>query len=167
MKLKDTDIAVKSIAGECKDGKPIVYIQTTGGLHAVFKKAKDNQIEAIAAAPHIGIMKWLAEKKEPDLKWKEGFENDDLNKSEQVYFQELRKMIFSPKTETPINKNEDMYLVYDYNNSKIELIQKEELIDVAKSSPEHLLIRKSSLEEGIMTKEDFLLEAKDEKQKTR
>lgn len=163
MKLKDTDIAVKSIAGECKDGKPIVYIQTTGGLHAVFKKNKDSQIEAIAAAPHIGIMKWLAEKKEPDLKWKEGFENDDLNKSEKVYFDELRKMIFSPKAKNLISKNEDIYLVYDYHSNKIEMMDKEELKDTINLLPSHTLIRKSSLEEGVLTKEDFLLGEKNEK----
>jgi hypothetical protein len=162
MKIKDTDIAAKSIAGEDENGKPIVYVQTTGGLHAVFKRAKDGSVESIAAAPHIGIMKWLAEKKEPNLKWKNNFNNsNELEKAEESMFLRMRNIFFSPKTDAPLPNPNGLLMVYNIDNSSIQIIEKSELnkTSIVSSS----LIRDLSLNDVPKTLEDFFTENTNER----
>lgn len=79
MKIDKDQIAETFIAGKTKDGKNIVYVATHGGLHAFFCKDEDGNVSSIGAAPHKAIARFLAEKKEPGIKW-----NEDFNKSEDL-----------------------------------------------------------------------------------
>jgi len=47
---------------------PVLYIETFGGLHAIFAN-RNGQVESLAALPHKGMSVWLAGKKCPEIKW--------------------------------------------------------------------------------------------------
>lgn len=159
MKIKDSDISIRSIAGKDEEGRPIVYIQTNGGLHAVFRKTKNDEIESLAAAPHIAIMKWLAEKKEPSIKWNDDFEkNNDLQKAEEDLFKRVRKIVFAPKLESPISNPENLYAVYNYESSTIEIFQKSDLASALVNYPDSTILRDLSLADLPKTKRDFMQE---------
>lgn len=126
MKLDASQIKEKTVAGYVgKD--PVVYVYSHGGLHAFFKKDDDGNITSIGAAPHKGIAKFLATKKEPQIKWEKDFLDDGhLSKSEGDLFLELRSAIFSPSME--IKKSEStVYYLYDTTQKTIEILDKAEI----------------------------------------
>lgn len=55
-------------AGVTASGSPVIYILSKGGLH-MFLTKNGQQIEALAAAPHIGIARFFAEKKAGGINW--------------------------------------------------------------------------------------------------
>lgn len=150
MKIPADQIAIKGIAGETKDGRKVVYIATHGGLHAFFCKNSNGDVEAIGAAAHKAIARFLASKKE-DISWEKDFDgaNEKIEKSHREYFNNLRKAIFfngtldSPKT--------DVYLVYNIMNQVIQAMHKSELEDAIKSGDISGwdMIRDTSLSESV------------------
>lgn len=128
MKISDDQIQEKKVVGTTKDGNPVVYILTKGGLHAFFGQT-ENGIEALAAAPHIAIAKYFAEKKH-GVKWNE------IQKSKAMSYTMLRDALFNK--EMPIIKSEaanDRYFIYvtRYFTPSIEIMSKSEVIDGIKS----------------------------------
>jgi hypothetical protein len=123
MKISADQIEKRTIAGTTKDGNPIVYVITKGGLHAFFSKSKDGEIETLAAAPHRAIAKWLAEKRSPDISWKEV----DLEKAEIDLFQRVRNVVFSKPIDTPAQPERQSYLVYNIAQCDIEVMTKSEI----------------------------------------
>lgn len=159
MNIKESDIAVRSVAGHTKEGKPIVYIQSHGGLHAVFKRSEDGGIESIAAAPHRAIMKWMAEKKEPGLKWEEDFhKSENLAKSESDMFQRMRSIVFSDPQYPPLDNPEQLCIVYNYDQKTMEIMSKSEIFSNPDSIPTKTIIRDLSMSETPMLKSMFLSE---------
>lgn len=133
MKIDKDQIAETFIAGKTEDGRNVVYVATHGGLHAFFCKDKDGNVSAIGAAPHKAISRFLAEKKEPGIKWGEEFgKSEQLEKSEDQTFVKLRTFMFS---EAPLQKNEpsDIYVVYDVSKQEISFMKKEEIIEGLKN----------------------------------
>lgn len=125
MKIPPDEIDIKEVAGKTKDGRPVVYIATKGGLHAFFSKDEDGKVAAIGAAPMKAVAKFLAGKKE-DVRWNEEFsKSEDLSKSEKGLFDDLRKMMFLPSL--PEAERSDVYLVYDTSAVTISMIAKSEL----------------------------------------
>lgn len=125
MKIAADQIEKKAIAGKTKDGNPIVYIATKGGLHAFFMKDEDGTISSIGAAPHRAIAKFLAGKK-ADIEWKEDFhKSEELEKSEEALFQGMRTAMFA----TPQGGDErtGVMIVYDSKKRTIEVMNKAEL----------------------------------------
>ena len=132
MKIESGHIDKKEIAGTTKDGRSVVYIATHGGLHAFFVKSDSGEVTAIGAAPHKAIGKFLAEKKEPGIKWSEDFNKaESLSKSEDT-FEKLRKFMFAT---VPLMKSEpsDIYIVYKINQKEISAMKKSEVVDAIKS----------------------------------
>lgn len=155
MKITKDQIEVKQLAGHKKDGSPVVYVMSKGGLHAFFARGENSQIEAIGAAPHKAIAKWLAEKKAGEIKWEDDFltkNEDSLVKSESNMFLKLRKMIFMPKTEVPVGPS-DIYIVYDSKNSQIEVVNKSEFIE--SKYDDYCLVRNCSLSEDAVFYKDL------------
>jgi hypothetical protein len=132
MKIEPGHIDKKEIAGTTKDGKNVVYIATHGGLHAFFIKSDSGEIVAIGAAPHKAIGKFLAEKKEPGIKWKEDFLGKSEAASKEDLFLKFRKFMF---TDVPLQKTEqtDIYLVYRVDHLEIVAMKKHEVIESLKS----------------------------------
>lgn len=154
MKISADQIDKKAIAGQTKDGKPIVYIATRGGLHAFFMKDEDGSISAIGAAPHRAIAKFLAGKK-ADIEWKEDFhKSEELEKSEEVLFQRLRSAIFSGTTGT--DDKSGIFMVYDVDNKTIEIMKKEVLEEEIKEGKisKFALVRDTSLSSRVAFAKD-------------
>ena len=130
MKITSDQIEKKAIAGKTKDGRPVVYIATKGGLHAFFCKEEDGSIASIGAAPHKAIARFLAEKK-ADVAWADDFEKaeTDLAKSEGDMFEKLRKVMFMPHVQvlSADVKPSDKFLVYDTSSKTIDVIAKADL----------------------------------------
>ncbi len=153
MKIEENQIQHKEIAGKTSDGDPVVYICTHGGLHAFFSK-KDNTIESLGMAPHVGIAKWMTEKKSPGIKWKESFEKsegntlEDLKKSQENQFHRFRNAIFAPVSLIKSEPN-DNYLIYDTSISVIGIMHKDEIRDGLRSGDidSHCLVRNLNLNE--------------------
>ena len=161
MNIKDSDIAHKKIAGETKDGEPLVYVQSHGGLHAIFKRADDGSVKTIAAAPHCGIMRWLADKAEPGIKWNDDFsKSEDLNKSEDDRFERLRNIVFAPVQSNPIQNPGDLCLVYDVQPKLIQVMSKAELLSAwastTKSLPPSALIKDLAMDQPVIMLADFI-----------
>jgi hypothetical protein len=150
MKISSDQIKTKAIAGKTKDGRPVVFIATKGGLNAFFVKGEDGTISSIGAAPHRAIARFLAGKKE-DIDWNDDFakSEDSLEKSEDVLFQKLRSAIFCPQVdhdEAAVKKS-DVYMVYDITKCSIAVMSKAELEQEIKDhrADELSLIRDTSL----------------------
>ena len=75
IKLSGPQIKNKSIIGSLH-GKPVHMVETSGGLHLIVAY-EDGILKTLGAGPHRAVAMFVAEKKEPDVKWAE-----DLNKSE-------------------------------------------------------------------------------------
>jgi hypothetical protein len=130
MQIDESHIAYKKEVGKTSKGEPLLYIQSHGGLHAIFKKSKDGSIEAIAASPHLAITKWMAEKAAGKIEWDKDFEENKLTKSEpESQFEKLREIIFLPPLQKSINNN-NLMLLYNLDKSTIELLTKDELLKV-------------------------------------
>jgi hypothetical protein len=70
--IESHHIEEKSVVGKnTRNGTPVVYIKTHGGLHCFFANM-DGVIRCVGAAPHKAIAKFLAEKRFPGFfKWSE------------------------------------------------------------------------------------------------
>lgn len=143
MKIDADQIEKKSIAGQTKDGRNVVYIKTLGGLHIFFCKNQEGKIESIGAAPHRAIAKYLSSKKE-DIAWKDDFhKSEDLAKSEIEQFERLRNLVFFPASKDAVGPS-DILLVYDTATSKIDIIKSEDFIRT--DYDEYCLVRDCSLQ---------------------
>ena len=131
MDITADQIKTKQIAGT-KEGKPVLYIATHGGLHAFFAK-KGESIEALSAAPHKGIAQWMAEQK-GKITWDDEFllkgEDfvDSLQKSESSVFTGLREIVWSQPQE-PMSKHAGRFLVYDQNEKTIGVYSRAEVVE--------------------------------------
>lgn len=118
----------KTIAGKDSDGKPIVMVETHGGLFACFRKSKGGGYETLAAAPHRAIAMWMAEKKDRGIEWKK---SDELSKSEQTEaarFGVIRSVFFAPaRMEKTELSGIPGYFVYDVHAATIDLMTATEL----------------------------------------
>lgn len=155
MKISADQIEHKAIAGKTKDGHPVVYIATKGGLHAFFTKDEDGSISSIGAAPHRAIAKFLAGKK-ADIEWKEDFhKSEDLEKSEQVLFDRLRKAVFSQHAGG--SEQTGVFMVYDLQKKTIEIMKKTELQEEIKSGQvsKYALVRDTSLNGSVSMVRDW------------
>jgi hypothetical protein len=160
VKINESDIAVRKTVGETKSGAPIVYVQTHGGLHAIFKRGTDGNVHTIAAAPHVGIVKFLAEKAEDGLKWHDSFnKSEDLAKSESDRFERLRALMFAPVPPQALDNPSNLYLAYDINERRIDVIAKSEFSKLP-SSFNHTLVRSLSLAEPACLLSDLILRSK-------
>lgn len=141
MKISADQIESKKVAGKTKDGNPIVYVITKGGLHAFFSKNKDGEIDTLSAAPHRAIAKWLAEKRSPDIEWSEL----DLEKAEVDLFNRVRNVIFSKPINTPAQPEQQSYLVYDIAKCDIEVMTKAEIAANLATISQYALIKDLAL----------------------
>lgn len=131
MKIAPNQIETKAIAGKTKDGQPVVYVVTKGGLHTFFTKADDGSVVSLGAAPHRGIASWMAEKRSPGLEWDEKFaDKNHLIKSEAQRFQELRDILFASH-QLPAT-GQDAFIVYDDTNRTMEIMDQEALVSQLK-----------------------------------
>lgn len=149
MHISKENIKIKQLAGKTDDGKNILYIETIGGLHALFTTNSDGQLESIAASPHKAITIWMANKKNKKIDWNKEFldnHNNSLEKSELMLFDKLRQTIFSEKM--PINSTtSDLFLVYDWKVGKIDIVTKSTMIDAYHNSEYfgHEIVRSADL----------------------
>lgn len=125
MRISPEHIQEKAIAGKTKDGAPILYVLTKGGLHAFFVKAGEG-IESIGAAPHRAVASWIAEKKSPGIEWAQEFiQKSELAKSEKAMFERVRGLMFRqevPAAPAELTKSMDLYFVYDPRRSLVEVM---------------------------------------------
>lgn len=75
MDIKQEHVASKKQIGTLK-GKPVFQIKTTGGLVMVVLGGGTPSV--LGVGPHQGVARYIAEKKESDLKW------TDLSKADYV-----------------------------------------------------------------------------------
>lgn len=114
-------IETKQVAGTSSHGTPVVYVLSKGGLHAFFTKDSGGDIITLGTAPHRAIAQWMAEKRDPDLKWKQEFiqkkemTHEDIMKSDVQRFKKLKELLFYPGTSPELvkNQNQDAFIVYD------------------------------------------------------
>ena len=67
MKIQSEHIAEQGIVGKnARNGLPVFYIRTHGGLSAFFANV-DGQVICVGAAPHKAIAAFLAEKQYPGI----------------------------------------------------------------------------------------------------
>jgi hypothetical protein len=123
IQIDENQIEHKCPAGKL-NGDPLVYVKTVGGLHALFLK-KGKEVTTLAAAPHVAIMKWIANKKEKDIEWDKDFNQDPLQKSVDQ-FNSLRRLFFRPLAESPINHNDDSVLLYN-GKDQFQIVSKSEI----------------------------------------
>lgn len=146
-------IASQQLAGKTKQGSPVLYIMTHGGLHGFFTKNKKNEVETLATAPHKAIAAWMSEKKAGGINWDKAFTKSEpelasLSKSEKTRFDKFRDLLFSNKT-TDLQKSE-YYFVYDIKKSVIGLLSEEEIKERVKDNPasqKGIVVRNASLNE--------------------
>ena len=131
MKITEKQLKDKQLAGKTKEGKPVLYVETHGGLHLFFVK-KDKKLESLSAAPHKAIAQWMAEKKEK-INWGKDFLGKsemamDLQKNEEALFLKLRSLLWG-KSQDSIEKNRDSFLLYDHHSKEFQFLGKSELIE--------------------------------------
>ena len=148
MKLSADQIEEKCIAGKTKDGRPVVYVLTKGGLHSFFCKNTEGQIMSIGAAPHKAIAKFLSGKKE-DIEWNKDFNNKTgkIDKSDNTIYTMLRKAMFAKPLIKKESQPSDVYIVYDINKEEISLMKHSEISNAIKDNKlqKFALIRELSL----------------------
>jgi hypothetical protein len=132
MKLTADQIDSKAIAGKTTDGRAVVYVSTKGGLHAFFCKDEAGNTCSIGAAPHRAIAQFLAGKKE-NITWESDFKKAETNlaKSEEAFFQKLRKVMFCPPVMLgAVDPSlSESFALYDVAKQTIEVVSKAELED--------------------------------------
>jgi hypothetical protein len=159
MKISADQIDTKAYAGKNGNGDPIVYIASKGGLHALFCKNKEGNVESLAAAPHKAIALWMAEQKDPKLVWDKDFVSDGedrLARSERERFDRLRKIMLTPTTLAKSEKiPSNRYFIYNVKEKWIEHATKEDLIKSIESGrvDKFCLVRNFALIEPVYTVE--------------
>ena len=79
MDIKPEHVASKKQVGTLK-GKPVFQVRTTGGLVLVVASGSSGT-SILGVGPHQGVARYIAEKKESDLKW------TDLSKADYVPYE--------------------------------------------------------------------------------
>ena len=116
MKIPENQIELKKVVGTSGSGEPVLYVVSKGGLHAFFTK-HNGQVTSLGAAPHRAIASWLAEQKDPEIKWEKDFVEkhedfeDALEKHERFVVEQVRNIVFGPKLDAPAT-SVDAYMVY-------------------------------------------------------
>lgn len=79
-------------AGVTSSGSPVIYVLSKGGLH-MFLTKNGGRVEALAAAPHIGIARFFAEKKAGGIEWSPEYmmKSEELNKAPIIMNQDEEK----------------------------------------------------------------------------
>lgn len=154
MKISKEEIQTKEVAGHTKNGNPVIYIETVGGLHGFFAKDEDGNISALGLAPHKEIGRFFAQKKDPDIVWSNSFLSKSESNPEQEMFDKLRNFLFL-KTE-PIEQNpQDVYVVYNTNTKEVSLVKHEEIHENLSKMDEYSLIRDLACTEGVQLLKDI------------
>jgi hypothetical protein len=144
-------IAEQKMVGKTKDGSPVLYVTTHGGLFGFFTK-KQGEVETLATAPHKAIAIWMAEKKTGGIKWKPDFVKSedgisDLKKHKADRFSKYHKLMFNQQV-TDMAKSE-FYFVYDMNQSEIGLLTKsviqERMGKLSQSELKNFVVRNATL----------------------
>lgn len=154
MKINNEMIKKKKFVGTTGEGMPILLVETHGGLYACFTQNKKGEVETLAATPHKAITFFLAEKKDPSLKWKESL--DDLVKSKEASVSEsFKKLMFEPPRLSKSDTN--VYIVYDIETGFTAIGEIQDLKEAYESKELHssFLIRKSDLSEEPSFVDDF------------
>ena len=89
MVINPNQIKEKKIVGQTSDGQPVLMVLTHGGLYAFFTR-KNGSIETLSTGAHRGIASWMAEKREPTIKWNAEF----LKSEESTTYETLKKALF-------------------------------------------------------------------------
>lgn len=156
MNITPNLIAVQQIAGSSKEGKPVLYVLSKGGLHAFFTKDTNGTVVTLGTAPHRAIAMWMAEKRDPGLKWDADFKKsevdyDSLHKSEAETFVKLHTLFFYPVEGADLIKGEpkDEYFVYDTRTKVIGVMDSETVSESIKKGEidRFCLIRPTDLSE--------------------
>jgi hypothetical protein len=156
MQITHDMIQTQKIVGVSSKGKPLVYILSKGGLHAVFTKDDSGTVLVLGTSPHIAITRWLSEKRDPGLSWdaqftKSEIDQDELKKSEGQAFLKLREAFFYPAIENGLEKSENCtdYLVYDTSTKVIGMMDLETVLEsIEKGEIDRFcLVRRSDLTE--------------------
>jgi hypothetical protein len=155
VKLQEEHVKSKAVVGHLADGRPIVMVETHGGLFAFFTKSKDGSVETLAAAPHRAVGAFLCEQKEKGIKWNKKLE--ELSKSApQQMFEVLRARILSPVLGLA-KSSSDLYLYYDYRNARIEVIDGSEIRPMLRDGDldPYAFLRRADLSESYMLVKDY------------
>lgn len=115
MKISDDLIKRKKVAGWTQDGRPLLLVETHGGLYAMFLKKKQGGFEAIAAAPHLAVCCFMAEKREPHVRWQEDLLHKSEKQAEERAYRILKEAATADKV--PGDENSGDYIVWDPVNS--------------------------------------------------
>jgi hypothetical protein len=146
MKIDKDQIAHKEVLGHTEDQEPITYVETTGGLHVIFKKNKNGKIESIAASPHKSISMWMAEKKHK-IVWK------DLSKS-QKDSPSLLRLFYSAPILTKSAK-EDGYILLNTETLSLDYMSGSDIETLALSETHSklckMIIRKADYSDSPQT----------------
>lgn len=125
MKITDDLVKNKFVAGHTSEGKPIIFVETHGGLFACFSKSKSGGYETLATAPHKAILRWMCEKKEKGLQWSPEFTGEQPTHAQK--FAQMREAMFSPDQVKKSESDSDDYMVYDVENKAFAIMDGEEL----------------------------------------
>ena len=68
MQITPEHIKLKKFVGKTPNGVPVTYVETFGGLHIMMGNI-NGKVEVLSALPHLGMAKWLADKKCPQINW--------------------------------------------------------------------------------------------------
>lgn len=68
MKIANEHIKKQEVVGKSKTGLPVVYVETHGGLHAVFANV-NGTIKPLSAMPHRAMAMWLAKRNGEGVQW--------------------------------------------------------------------------------------------------
>jgi hypothetical protein len=141
MKITEDLIKNKFVAGHTGDGKPIVFVETHGGLFACFAKSRDGTFETLATAPHKAILRWMCEKKDKGIQWSPDFKGEQVTDVQK--FETLRFALMGPEQMHKSDTSD--YIVYDVANQVIAVMDQEELEKSIKSGeiPPNAIMRKA------------------------
>lgn len=146
MQINDDHLKERpKVVGHTGDGRPIVMVETKGGLFAFFAK-KDGKVQTLAAAPHRAIGAFLCEQKDREIKWNDKL--DELSKTD--LFLAVRDRMLS--TEIALSKTDtEYYLHYDQNEATIHLAHVDEIRAMVESGEidPFSIVRKSDLSEPV------------------
>lgn len=132
MKISGDLLKDKKLAGKDKEGKPIIMVETHGGLFAFFRKASGGGYETVAAAPHKAVAAWMCEVKCHGVRWEPGFM--EVKKSEEDRREQLRQTIFGPsldlaKTVDGIPVDPSDYFAYDTRTGEVSVVDLQFLVE--------------------------------------
>ena len=149
MKISENLIKDKKIVGVSSSGKPILMVETHGGLFAFFTKNEWGHVDTLATAAHKAIGVWLSEKKDPGLQWNQTFDKSEGGNSENDNrYKSLYKSLFSPGSQS-LSKSQlsDYFIVFDPETKNISLMTKNEVkYEIAIGElKKHYLIRDAAL----------------------